>query len=53
MLKERKKTQIVAVRVRAEERDLLDRAAVREGKQISEWVRDVLLSAAEKRGPRR
>ena len=53
MLAERKKTQIVAVRLRAEERELLDRAAERSDKQLSEWIRETLISAASRRSPTR
>ena len=44
-----KKSEIVAIRVRAEERDKLEDAAEKSGKSLSDWVRDVLFSAASRR----
>jgi uncharacterized protein (DUF1778 family) len=50
LLMEQKKTQLVVVRVRAEDEKLFLRAAKRSGKRISDWIRDVLISAASRRG---
>jgi len=41
-----KKAQIIGVRVTPEDRRLLDLAAVRSRKKLSEWARETLLSQA-------
>ena len=49
-LKEQKKTQVVVLRVREEDRKLFFRAAKQSDKSISDWMRDALISAASRRG---
>ena len=47
---EQKKTQLVVVRVREEDEKLFLNAAKRNGKRLSEWIRETLISAASRRG---
>jgi uncharacterized protein (DUF1778 family) len=49
-LMEQKKTQLVVVRVREEDEKLFLNAAKRNGKRLSEWIRETLISAASRRG---
>jgi hypothetical protein len=53
MLSERKKTEVVVVRLRAEDRKLIEEAAERSSKGLSAWMRDSLISAASRRGKNR
>jgi uncharacterized protein (DUF1778 family) len=41
-----KKAHITGVRLRAEERTLLERAASNQKKSLSDWIRETLLSRA-------
>jgi uncharacterized protein (DUF1778 family) len=43
-----KKGQITGVRLRGEERKLLERAASHKSQTLSHWIREVLLSSANK-----
>jgi uncharacterized protein (DUF1778 family) len=43
-----KQGKITAVRLRDEERGLLEKAAAVHGKRLSEWMRDVLVSSAKR-----
>jgi uncharacterized protein (DUF1778 family) len=43
-----KKGQITGVRLRSEERELLERAALGQKQKLSEWMRETLLSRASK-----
>jgi uncharacterized protein (DUF1778 family) len=42
-----KKAQITGVRLRQNERELVEKAAARRSQSLSEWVRKTLISSAE------
>jgi hypothetical protein len=43
-----KQTKITAVRLRGDERGLLEKAAATHGQRLSDWMRQVLLGAAQR-----
>jgi len=47
LLTAQKKAQIAGVRLRPDERELLEKAAVKSGEKLSGWMRNVLVIAAE------
>lgn len=48
MLKSERKGKITGIRLKEEERSLIESAASKTGKGLSEWIRVTLLSAAER-----
>ena len=44
--KEDRKAKITGMRLRGEERELMEKAAAKRNKKLSEWMRNALVSAA-------
>jgi uncharacterized protein (DUF1778 family) len=48
LAKEDKKGQITGVRLRHDERDLVEKAAASQSQSLSNWMREVLISSAKR-----
>jgi uncharacterized protein (DUF1778 family) len=46
--KHEKKNQITGIRLRTEEREIVERAALRQSQRLSDWIRETLLSKAQR-----
>ncbi len=47
MAKAERKVKITGVRLKSDERDLVERAAAKKEQTLSEWVRETLVTTAE------
>jgi uncharacterized protein (DUF1778 family) len=51
LLEAERKAQITGIRLRSSERRLLEKAALKQNQNLSEWMRTTLLSAAQGQAP--